>query len=216
MAIEMQCPECGKVLRSSSSEPGKLVRCPGCKSPFRLPESDTPEAIAIQEDPVERAVGNALNRRKVRQAVEQAEWAETWKNRWQWAMIGTFVVCCLAVVGAFLPKPEPRPKKPDPAPSAQHSTKEEKPEKPDGGRTLPKVKLPTLASVKMAHYEQVATGMTYADVVKIVGKEGKEQARSEVEDFTITIFSWANWDGSNMTVIFQNGAVQSKTQLGLK
>lgn len=33
---------------------------------------------------------------------------------------------------------------------------------------------------------------------------------------TATMYSWANSDGSNMTVMFQNGRVEHKAQIGLE
>lgn len=38
-----KCPECDKGLKIPDSKRGAVVRCPACKSKFRVPELDTPE-----------------------------------------------------------------------------------------------------------------------------------------------------------------------------
>ena len=38
-----KCPECGKGLKIPDSKRGAVVRCPACKSKFRVPELDSPQ-----------------------------------------------------------------------------------------------------------------------------------------------------------------------------
>ena len=40
--IRATCPHCDKKMAVDDSKGGKLVRCPGCKSPFRMPDAPEP------------------------------------------------------------------------------------------------------------------------------------------------------------------------------
>lgn len=69
--------------------------------------------------------------------------------------------------------------------------------------------------ITMEKYNQVSTGMSYEDVKNILG-EGEELSSSEVGGFVTVMYMWKNKDGSNMNVMFQNDAVNTKSQFGLK
>lgn len=64
-------------------------------------------------------------------------------------------------------------------------------------------------------YEKIKEGMIYEEVVEIAG-EGEEVSKSETEGIIITMYQWINSDGSNMTIMFQNGKVDTKSQFNLK
>lgn len=70
--------------------------------------------------------------------------------------------------------------------------------------------------VTMAEYNQIYDGMSYADVVIIIGSHGEELSRSSTADYTITMYAWTNKNGSNMTAMFENGKLTTKSQLGLR
>ena len=65
-------------------------------------------------------------------------------------------------------------------------------------------------------YDRIKNGMSYSQVVSIVGQKGKELSRSEMEGISTVIYMWQNDDGSNMNVMFQNGKVIQKAQFGLR
>ncbi len=65
-------------------------------------------------------------------------------------------------------------------------------------------------------YNQITDGMTYSDVVNIVGNEGEKFSSSYVDGFTSEIFWWTNSDGSNFNVVFHNNSLIMKNQFGLK
>ena len=58
--------------------------------------------------------------------------------------------------------------------------------------------------------------MTYAQVIAILGAAGVEQSRSTMLGITTVMYAWANDDFSNMTAMFQNNALVSKAQIGLR
>jgi hypothetical protein len=70
--------------------------------------------------------------------------------------------------------------------------------------------------VTMSEYSQVQNGMSYSQVANIIGDPGRETTRSEVAGFTTVGYSWQNSDGSNMQAMFQNGALITKAQAGLR
>lgn len=74
----------------------------------------------------------------------------------------------------------------------------------------------TDVTITKAAYKKIKPGMTYQDVVKIVGGEGELTSSSKVAGYTTKTYTWYGSDlGSNAEVTFQNGKVQSKAQAGL-
>lgn len=71
------------------------------------------------------------------------------------------------------------------------------------------------ASVTLAKYDQLTTGMTYEAATAILGP-GTEVSRSGSGDSEAIMYSWKNPDGSNMVATFQGGKLVSKAQFGLK
>lgn len=76
--------------------------------------------------------------------------------------------------------------------------------------------------VTAAAYQRVSTGMSYDEVVRIIGHPGEELSRSEIgatpgvmEALTTVMYAWTNPDGTNMNAMFQNDELIQKAQLGL-
>ncbi len=65
-------------------------------------------------------------------------------------------------------------------------------------------------------YQKIKTGMTYSEVVAIIGAEGEEMSSSGEGRFRTIMFMWQNTSGSNMTVMFQNDKLNTKAQFGLE
>jgi hypothetical protein len=61
------------------------------------------------------------------------------------------------------------------------------------------------------------TGMTYDDVISILGKNGEELSSTEIAGIKSVMYKW---DGesfaSNMNATFSNNQLISKAQFGLK
>lgn len=85
--------------------------------------------------------------------------------------------------------------------------------------------LPTFGKTKvtLAEYERVKTGMSYSEVVKIIGTAGEEITHSKMdgvpgvmESIETVMYQWVNGNGSNMNAMFQNNKLVQKAQLGLK
>ncbi len=60
-----------------------------------------------------------------------------------------------------------------------------------------------------------STGMTYPEVVGILGEAGEEMSRNELAGITTVMYSWKRFGGANMNAMFQNGKLISKAQFGL-
>jgi hypothetical protein len=76
---------------------------------------------------------------------------------------------------------------------------------------------PTAASavspiVTLDEYNRIVGAITYERVVAIVGDEGTHITY----DGLGRAYQWANEDGSQMTLYFRNGRVESKEQTGLR
>lgn len=75
------------------------------------------------------------------------------------------------------------------------------------------------AGVTMANFNRLQKGMTYAQVVQILGKEGKEEGVLGSGAEKIVMYKWdADEDGSGatMSVFFKNGKLDTKFQFALK
>ena len=73
------------------------------------------------------------------------------------------------------------------------------------------------SGVTLAMFNQLDTGMTYADAVAILGSEGTVLSESTLGDLTTVLYLWAGTDslGANMNATFQNDRLVVKAQSGL-
>lgn len=81
--------------------------------------------------------------------------------------------------------------------------------------TTAPVKQPTKLSATIAGFNRVQPGMSYADVVAIVGEPTEEMSRSAIGENEAVTYRWSNGWGT-MTALFQNGLLVTKAQAGLK
>lgn len=71
--------------------------------------------------------------------------------------------------------------------------------------------------ISMDEFMRIRSGMSYRQVVDIVGSEGELSAQSEGGGFVFEMYSWkgSGGGGANAIISFQNGSVASKAQAGL-
>lgn len=74
------------------------------------------------------------------------------------------------------------------------------------------------AGVTMANFNKIESGMTYEQVVELLGEEGTVLSQSDVAGFHTVMYTWNGEGGfgANMNAMFQNGKLVNKAQLGLK
>lgn len=72
--------------------------------------------------------------------------------------------------------------------------------------------------VTRAQYGQLAEGMSYAEVVKLLDIAGTEQSRVGLAGITTVMYTWPGSGGlgANMNAMFQNDRLVTKAQFGLK
>ena len=71
--------------------------------------------------------------------------------------------------------------------------------------------------ITLEEFNQIETGMTYEEVVEIVGSEGTVMSEVSVLDSTTTMYSWYAENGiSNANVTITDNKVVGKAQLGLE
>ena len=75
--------------------------------------------------------------------------------------------------------------------------------------------------ISLEEFNQIETGMSYEEVVEIVGGEGTVLSESDITgdgQYKTTIYSWDGnrMLGANANVTFQGGKVISKAQFGLE
>lgn len=65
-------------------------------------------------------------------------------------------------------------------------------------------------------FNQIQNGMTYDEVVAIIGEDGTSISESELADIKTEIYEWQSHDGwGNANITFQNGKVVNKAQFGV-
>ena len=75
--------------------------------------------------------------------------------------------------------------------------------------------------ITLEEFNQIETGMTYEQVVEIIGIEGTVMSESDITgngQYKTTIYSWEGEGtlGANANITFQGGKVISKAQFGLE
>ncbi len=64
-------------------------------------------------------------------------------------------------------------------------------------------------------FAKIENGMTYDEVVSIIGSEGSEQSTNEIGDVKTTTYEWESDGWGVATITFQNDKVANKTQFGV-
>lgn len=64
-------------------------------------------------------------------------------------------------------------------------------------------------------FAKIENGMTYDEVVSIIGSEGSEQSTNEIGGIKTTMYEWESEGWGVATITFQNGKVTNKTQFGV-
>jgi hypothetical protein len=72
------------------------------------------------------------------------------------------------------------------------------------------------ADLTMAKYDQLQTGLSYAEAVKIIGSEGSQTSSSSSGSFKTTTYRWEGDKNARIYVIFKDDKIQSKSQSNLK
>lgn len=88
--------------------------------------------------------------------------------------------------------------------------------KPPEVSTLKPVSTAPPTGVTMDNYMRVQTGMSYTEVVQILGKHGTESSRGDVAGFQTVLYTWQADGVGSMNAMFQNGKLIQKAQFGLK
>ena len=74
----------------------------------------------------------------------------------------------------------------------------------------------TKCSITLDEFNQIENGMTYNQIVEIVGCEGTLSTDSSYGDSNMKIYYWYADNGvSNATFSFMNNALTAKSQIGL-
>ena len=67
----------------------------------------------------------------------------------------------------------------------------------------------------LAQFEELRDGMTYAQVKEIMHSPGEKIGHVNMGFVIDDSYRWMNRGGSNMILIFQNGQLVMKSQMGL-
>lgn len=72
------------------------------------------------------------------------------------------------------------------------------------------------AGVTLANFNKISTGMTYEQVVEILGSKGKVMIEKEISGTKNIVYIWEGEPLTNITAMFIKGKLNSKNQIGLK
>lgn len=77
---------------------------------------------------------------------------------------------------------------------------------------------PSGETITLGEFYEIETGMTYQEVVQIIGCDGELSSESSLLDSTYQIYTWKGNGtiGANANISFTNGRVTSKAQAGLE
>lgn len=72
--------------------------------------------------------------------------------------------------------------------------------------------------ISKAEFEAIKTGMTYEEVVDIIGGEGELSSQVDIAGYNTKMYMWEGEGsiGANANATFQNNSLTSKAQFGLK
>jgi hypothetical protein len=92
--------------------------------------------------------------------------------------------------------------------------------KPEAGFSMPSI---GTEIVTYDEYEKIKDGISYSQVVQIIGAQGEELSRNKIEgipgvmeSIETVMYQWVNSSGGNMNAMFQNDKLIQKAQFGLK
>jgi len=69
--------------------------------------------------------------------------------------------------------------------------------------------------IEYSDYKQIRNGMSYREVVSIIGTEGDEISSSSLYNIETTLYLWRSTNGGKIIVTFQNDKVVLKSETGL-
>lgn len=70
----------------------------------------------------------------------------------------------------------------------------------------------------MTSYNRIKIGMSYDEVVSILGEQGTEMSSNDIGGYKNVMYMWkvSGFSVGNMNAMFQNGSLIQKAQFGLK
>lgn len=72
------------------------------------------------------------------------------------------------------------------------------------------------SNINYENYDAIKTGMTWKQVVAILGDEAKETVHSEYQGYVNAVYTWSAPNGIPAIIVnFSNGRVGGKSQVGL-
>jgi len=123
-----------------------------------------------------------------------------------------FIVLILVVLGCSCPKLNELANKdnsssPSPTPIVAASP---------GTTITPANKTASGGTLTKENFARIKNGMSYKQVVEIIGFEGEETSSSEIGRYKVASYKWSGPDYTMIYGVFTNDKLTSKTQANLK
>ena len=120
-----------------------------------------------------------------------------------------FIVLVLVVLGCSCPKLDELAKNDSSSPSPAPTTAGT-PSSSPGNKTT------SGAEMTKAKYDQIKNGMSYKQVVDIIGSEGEEMSSSQIGRYKLSSYKWQGPGYTMIYASFNNDKLTSKSQANLK
>lgn len=102
---------------------------------------------------------------------------------------------------------------PTPVPDAEDAEKTET--KTDSSGDSTSTSSTGKGSITLDSFSKMKNGMTYEEVVKILGKEGEETSSSTIGKYELKSYKWEGEKSARISASFRNNELRSKSQFGL-
>lgn len=222
--IRFQCENCSKSYKVDDRHAGKKTKCAKCGSPLAIPPLPvvvaSPPPVAVQQ-PVAPLQSPAP---QVRVAFDQPQKTGTggffrafgitsgFMAAIAIVVVGLPILACGGCLGlAFLIAPSEE----EMARIRAEQAKIEE-EAAELGEIAPVSEPATSGPTMTAKtYSEIREGMTYDEVIAIVGKPSKEISSNQIGGIRTVMYQWDAGFMANANGTFQNGKLVAKAQFGL-
>ena len=99
-------------------------------------------------------------------------------------------------------------------PAEEKAAKASRPVSPAKPEPKPAPK-PKRRYITLREFNRLEIGMPYKEVVKMLGREGKEDSRIELLGTTTTTYEWSEGLGRTVVLQFEDGRLSNRMQFGL-
>lgn len=222
--ISIKCPHCGNTLNIPDQYAGQTGKCKECGNqiivpiPCQPPPAPAFDVCADIQAKLEDAEQNRVSKKPAvisNYGPPPGATSATNDNIKKGCLGCLGLLVLFVILGAIGDRINP-------APATRHAVTTKTTHSPTpiepGDRPIQKIKK---SGITYENFTRISNGMTYEQVVYILGEPGKEQGRNSLGQGTqfaveTVMYYWNGGGMKGITCMFQNGSLMQKNQLGLE